>query len=102
MREAIAAAAAPVVAVSPFVAGDVVKGPTGEFMRAIGLEPSAAGVASAYDGLIDGLVVDAADDDGATMPDGLAVTRLDTLMAGAGGRRRVAAATLDFAGTLRG
>ena len=32
MREAIAASAAPVVAVSPFVAGKVVKGPTERFM----------------------------------------------------------------------
>ena len=33
MREAIAAAPAPVVAVSPYVAGEVVKGPTDRFMR---------------------------------------------------------------------
>ena len=32
MREAIAASAAPVVAVSPYVAGEVVKGPTDRFM----------------------------------------------------------------------
>ena len=36
MREAIAASPAPVVAVSPFVAGEVVKGPTDRFMRALG------------------------------------------------------------------
>ena len=32
MREAIAASPAPVVAVSPYVAGEVVKGPTDRFM----------------------------------------------------------------------
>ena len=32
MREAIAASPAPVVAVSPYVAGAVVKGPTDRFM----------------------------------------------------------------------
>ncbi len=46
MRELLAAAAAPVVAVSPFVAGEVIKGPTDKFMRAIGQQPSAAGVAA--------------------------------------------------------
>ena len=34
MREAIAASPAPVVAVSPYVAGEVVKGPTDRFMAA--------------------------------------------------------------------
>ena len=102
MREAIAGAAAPVVAVSPFVAGAVVKGPTERLMRSTGLEPTAAGVATAYAGLIDGLVVDAADpEDGPARP-GLSVTRFDTLMADAEARRRIAAATLEFARTLRG
>ena len=36
MREAIAASGAPVVAVSPYVAGAVVKGPTDRFMEALG------------------------------------------------------------------
>ena len=36
MREAIAASGAPVIAVSPFVAGRAVKGPTEKFMAAIG------------------------------------------------------------------
>ena len=36
MREAIAASGAPVVAVSPYVAGKVVKGPTERFMAALG------------------------------------------------------------------
>ena len=63
MREAIAAAAAPVVAVSPFVAGKVVKGPTERFMAAVGRPSTAAGVASLYAGLIDAMVVDEGDPD---------------------------------------
>jgi LPPG:FO 2-phospho-L-lactate transferase len=103
MREAIATAPAPVVAVSPFVAGAVVKGPTDKFMRSIGLEPTAAGVTAAYAGTIDGLVVDAADPDrDPAADDGPAVTRLDTLMTDAAARRRIAADVLAFAGTLRG
>src|SRR6185312_12816321 len=43
LREAIAAASAPVVAVSPYVAGQVVKGPTDRFMEAIGRPGTAAG-----------------------------------------------------------
>jgi LPPG:FO 2-phospho-L-lactate transferase len=100
LSEAIAGAAAPVVAVSPFVAGEVVKGPTDKFMRAVGREPSAAGVAAAYAEVVDGLVVDAADPATPAVGD-LAIGRFDTLMEGVAGRRRVAEETLAFAATLR-
>ena len=63
MRDAIAASPAPVVAVSPYVAGEVVKGPTDRFMQALSRPTTAAGVASLYAGLIDGMVVDEGDPD---------------------------------------
>ena len=99
MRELLASASAPVVAMSPFVAGKVIKGPTDKFMRAIGREPSAAGVAEAYRGVIDGLIVDAADPE--PPPEGIACSVLDTLMDGAGRRREVAREALRFAASLR-
>ena len=43
---------APVVAVGPFVGGHAVKGPTEQFCEHVGIEPSASGVAAAYDGLL--------------------------------------------------
>ena len=63
LRKAIATAGAPVVAVSPYVAGRVVKGPTEIFMQAIGRPSTAAGVAALYEGLIDGMVCDPEDPD---------------------------------------
>jgi LPPG:FO 2-phospho-L-lactate transferase len=98
LREAMAASAAPVVAVSPFVAGRVVKGPTDIFMNAIGRPPTAAGVASLYQGLLDGMVVDAGDPD--DPPADLPTEALPTLMDSAASRRRVAERVLDFAGTI--
>jgi LPPG:FO 2-phospho-L-lactate transferase len=95
MREALDEAAAPVVAVSPFVAGEVIKGPTDKFMRAVGREPSSAGVAEAYRGMIDGLVVDAADPD--PPPAGVRTLVVPTLMDDAASRREVAERTLEFA-----
>jgi LPPG:FO 2-phospho-L-lactate transferase len=95
MREALAAARAPVVAVSPFVGGRAVKGPTDAFMEHAGLERSAGGIARAYDGVIDGLVADERAG-GADLP--LLVT--DTLMADAAGRRRLAEAALGHALSL--
>jgi LPPG:FO 2-phospho-L-lactate transferase len=100
LREAIAAAAAPVVAVSPYVAGAVVKGPTDRFMEALGRPRTAAGVASLYAGMLDGLVVDDGDPD--PPPAEPRVQAMPTLMEGAGGRARVARAVLDFAEELAG
>ncbi len=100
MSRLLADASSPVVAVSPFVAGEVVKGPTDKFMRATGSESSAAGVAERYSELIDGLVVDAADPDPDPGVAAIVVTRFDTLMSDRETRRRVAAETVAFAGSL--
>ncbi len=98
MREAIATSGAPVVAVSPYVAGQVVKGPTDRFMEALGRPRSAAGVASLYAGLIDGMVADAGDPE---PPPAEPRTRVaPTLMEGAAGRVRLARTVLDFAEEL--
>jgi LPPG:FO 2-phospho-L-lactate transferase len=99
LREAVAAASAPVVAVSPYVAGQVVKGPTDIFMAAVGRPSTAAGVASLYEGLIDGMVCDPEDLD--PPPENVPVLSYPTLMEGAEGRFRLAARTLDFSLRLR-
>jgi LPPG:FO 2-phospho-L-lactate transferase len=99
LREALAAADAPVLAVSPYVAGEVVKGPTDLFMAAVGRPSTAAGVASLYEGLIDAMICDAEDPD--PPPEGIRSLAVPTLMEGPDGRFRLAARTLDFALNLR-
>jgi LPPG:FO 2-phospho-L-lactate transferase len=99
LREALAAAAAPVVSVSPYVAGKVVKGPTEIFMQAVGRPSTASGVASLYEGLIDGMICDRDDPD--PPPGGMEVLTCPTLMEGAEGRRGLAEQTLEFASKLR-
>jgi LPPG:FO 2-phospho-L-lactate transferase len=96
MRDALAASPAPVVAVSPFVGGEVVKGPTEPFLAWAGVEPTAAGVAGLYGDLLDGLVAD--ERAAVAVP----LLETDTLMADAGSRRRVAEEVLAFAGALDG
>ena len=98
MRDAIAASRAPVVAVSPFVAGAVVKGPTERFMAAVGRPSTAAGVASLYTGLIDAMVVD--EDDPDPPPDQIPCLAAPTLMDSAAGRVRLARIVLDYASDL--
>lgn len=95
MREAIAAAPGPVLAVSPLVGGRAVKGPTDAFVASLGRPVSAAGVASLYVGLLDGMVVDAGDPD--PPPEGMAVLSCPTLMEGSEGRRALAERVLEFA-----
>lgn len=90
LREALAAATAPVIAVSPIVGGDVLKGPTGACMRAAGVEPTTRGIVELYAGVIDGLVCD-------EPVEGVPALLTDLLMDDAAARHRLAQETLAFA-----
>ena len=61
IRSALAETPARVSAVSPIVGDAPVSGPAGQMMRAKGLAVSALGVADAYAGLLDQLVIDERD-----------------------------------------
>ena len=89
MREAVAGAPAPVVAVSPFVGGRSLKGPTENFCAWAGLETNAAGIARVYSNVIDGVVADEAVDSRPCLVTG-------TLMDDEEARRRVASEVLRF------
>jgi LPPG:FO 2-phospho-L-lactate transferase len=92
MRQAILEADAPVIAVSPYVAGKVIKGPTDNFMRALDRPTTAAGVASLYEGLIEAMVLDADDPD--EPPSGVRCFSTPTLMHSAESRASVARAVI--------
>jgi LPPG:FO 2-phospho-L-lactate transferase len=95
IRAALRDADAPVVAVSPIVGGEILKGPTAQFLHWAGQPATAAGVAAYYGDLIDGIVSD-------ERVEGLASLVTATLMDGAPPRRRVAEETLAFAASLAG
>jgi len=61
LRAALRSSRAPIIAVSPIIAGQAVKGPTAKIMGELGLEASSVLIARHYAGLIDGLVIDAKD-----------------------------------------
>jgi LPPG:FO 2-phospho-L-lactate transferase len=100
MREALRACCAPIVAVSPIIAGQAVKGPTARMLATLGHEVSAAGVARHYGTLLDGYVVDAADDDAAAQLAPLPVRAAPTLMNNLDDRIALARAVLEFAAAL--
>jgi LPPG:FO 2-phospho-L-lactate transferase len=61
VREALRFCRAPVVAVSPIIGGQAVKGPTAKMMAELGLPVDMAAVARHYGDLLDGYVADTAD-----------------------------------------
>ncbi len=101
MRIALGASPAPVVAVSPVVGGRAVKGPTAKIMAELGVPVTNAEIAAHYEGLIDGLVLDRADQAEAAE---LAVPALvtETVMTSLEDRIALAAAALGFAAELDG
>lgn len=99
LRAALLAAGVPVVAVSPLVGGQAVKGPTRKIMDELGVEASTAAIAMHYRGLIDGLVIDERDAAEAEAVD-LPVRAVPTLMTDDDSKVRLARDVLDFGDTL--
>ncbi len=62
---AVRGARCPVIAVSPLVGGKAIKGPTEDFMNALGIEVSARGIGEYYRDMATHLVIDTADADSA-------------------------------------
>lgn len=100
IRQAMTESAAPVIAVSPYVGGRTVKGPTDNFMRAVGRSADTRGVVSLYAGLVDAIVCDRGDPD--PPKDEIRCFATPTLMQSADGREAVARAVLKVADALSG
>jgi LPPG:FO 2-phospho-L-lactate transferase len=99
ISEAIAGCAAPVIAVSPIVAGRAVKGPTAKMMGELGIPVTASAVARRYAHLLDGYVLDRADAGEAAMLD-IPVATTQTLMATLADREALARDVLAHADAL--
>lgn len=90
LGEAVAQAPARVVAVSPIVGGDVVKGPTADFLAWAGVPVTNTGVAAYYGQILDGLVADGP-------ADGLPTLVTDVAMPDVAAAARLARDVLGFA-----
>jgi len=103
LRDLLARARGPRVAVSPIVGGKALKGPAGQMLATLGHEVSAYGVAALYQGLIDGIVID--EMDAALAPRiadlGMRVQVAPTIMRDAHDRTVLAAGVLGFCGEIR-
>ncbi len=97
LRAALGAARAPVWAVSPLIAGKVVKGPADRMMKALGLRPDALGVAQYYAGAVDHMVIDTLDEGlrAEIMALGKGCTVLPTLMTERAEKEALAAGIIE-------
>jgi LPPG:FO 2-phospho-L-lactate transferase len=104
IRQALRHSDAPVVAVSPLIAGRPVKGPADRMMRALGVAPSPLGLADFYEDALDGMVLDTADRAfvARLAARGIATACLDTLMRSQVRSTAVARAVLALGASLPG
>ncbi|MDE0202945.1 MAG: 2-phospho-L-lactate transferase [Rhodospirillaceae bacterium] len=102
VRAALEACRAPVIAVSPIVGGQAVKGPTAKMMSERGIVPSAAAIAEHYASLIDGFVLDEVDraEVAGIVAAGVAVEVAATMMTAREEKRALARTVLAFAERL--
>jgi len=82
MRETLRARSAPSLAVSPFIDGKAVKGPTDKLFKELGYQSNSLGVARFYEGLIDIIVIDESEEACAPMIEshGIGVIVTNTFM----------------------
>jgi LPPG:FO 2-phospho-L-lactate transferase len=103
IRDAITSRRVPAVAVSPLIGGRAVKGPADRMLSRLAGGTDPLQVTLCYKGLLDALVIDEADADGAGAVEETGVRAIvtKTLMADAEARRRLAGAALEAAAALR-
>lgn len=101
VRDALRECPAPVVAVSPIIGDQAVKGPTAKMMTELGIESSASNVASHYGDLLDGFVLDSEDAGHATTIDAPCLST-STLMVSLDDRIQLAGQVLAFCDRLTG
>ncbi|AZM89430.1 2-phospho-L-lactate transferase [Streptomyces sp. W1SF4] len=104
IREALAAAPAPVVGLSPIVGGAPVRGMADKVLAAVGVETTAAAVARHYgSGLLDGWLVDTSDADAVTEVEaaGIPCRAVPLMMTDTDATAAMARAALDLAEATR-
>ena len=95
----IRAANVPVIAVSPIIAGQSIKGPLAKMMQEMGMPADVRSIAAHYRGLIDILVVD--EQDSSAQLEGIDIRTARTLMNTLEDRVALAVTTLEMARGFR-
>jgi LPPG:FO 2-phospho-L-lactate transferase len=98
IRSALEQRTVPCVAISPLIGGRAVKGPADRMLARLAGGTTPAHVAACYDGLIDVLVVDEADEAVTPVPGLRRTVVTQTLMSDTAAARRLATAAVNAAG----
>jgi LPPG:FO 2-phospho-L-lactate transferase len=103
VRDALKAATAPVVGLSPIVGGAPIRGMADVCLRAIGVETSATAVAGMFTDLLDGWLVDLADDDAVSQVEatGVRCRAVPLIMRDLPATAAIARAAIDLAESLQ-
>lgn len=102
LREALRISGVPVIAISPIVGGDCLKGPLAKMMCEMSIPTTASWVATHYRDILDGFVLDSADASLASEIEstGVATTVTNTVMNSLDDRVRLAQSCLEFIASL--
>jgi LPPG:FO 2-phospho-L-lactate transferase len=92
----------PVVAVSPIIGGETIKGPAAKMYQELGIQPSALAVARHYAGLITGFVIDRVDEalEGEIQALDVRTLVAETVMRSMQDRQKLAEVVLEFYGGI--
>ena len=103
MKELLGRCGAPVIAVTPIIGGNALKGSAAKMMRELGRDVSTRSVAMEYLRIIDGFVIDEADVElvEGIRASGIQVTSAKTIMRTVDDRIALARTVLDFALSVR-
>jgi LPPG:FO 2-phospho-L-lactate transferase len=103
IKDALLNASAPIIAVTPIIGGEAVKGPAAKLMRELGTESSAVAVAQHYAEFLNGFVLDERDAALKAQVEamGMGVLMTDTIMKDSDDRARLACEVVTFADQLR-
>ena len=102
MRSLLHNCAAPVIAISPIISGQAIKGPTAKMMQELSIPSSAVAVARHYSDFLDGFVLDSSDIglEKAVTQLGMSAFTTQTLMVTLQDRIQLAENCLDFINRL--
>jgi len=102
LHKALQKCAAPVVAISPVVGGESLKGPLAKIMREMNVPATASWIAEQYSDFLDGIIIDSTDSELASGIEALGMSTMCTniVMKSVGDRVQLAAVSLEFIASL--
>jgi LPPG:FO 2-phospho-L-lactate transferase len=102
LREALRDSAVPVIAISPIVGGEALKGPLRKMMREMSVPTKASWVAGHYRDFLDGFVIDSTDESLASEVEAMGITTTTTnvVMKTLSDRVQLAETSLEFIASL--